>query len=283
MSVTCPDGHTSESTDYCDVCGAPIASSGGASAPRASAAPSAAVPTPSTCPHCGSPAAQGALFCENCGYDFTTGAPPVAAPAASALDLGATGAVPTVGMAAPPHTGPAAPGSVPDPLEPPPAVATPPGGDGSTSTPAPDPAAPLAPAPPGGDAWVAELWVDPDWYAAQQAEDPMPSVGLPVLIPLRERSVLVGRPSASRNIRPQVDAGADSGVSRRHCQLNTDGHRWWVEDLQSSNGTFVARVGETLPDEPIRPGQRHELQDGDRLYLGSWTRLVVRKALPGEA
>ncbi|MBO3088011.1 FHA domain-containing protein [Cellulomonas dongxiuzhuiae] len=273
MSVTCPAGHTSESTDYCDVCGAPIGSSTGAAAPATPA------PTLSTCPHCGSPAAQGALFCENCGYDFTTGATPVAA--ASSLDLGAaTGAVPTVGMAAPPHT---APGAVPDPLEPPPAVATPPGGDGSTSAPAPDPAAPLGPPPPGGDAWVAELWVDPDWYAAQQAEDPMPSVGLPVLIPLRERSVLVGRPSASRNIRPQVDAGADSGVSRRHCQLNTDGHRWWVEDLQSSNGTFVARVGEPLPDDPIPTGQRHELQDGDRLYLGSWTRLVVRKALPGEA
>src|SRR5690606_18197822 len=131
---------------------------------------------------------------------------------------GATGAGPT-GAAA---------GSTPDPLEPPLAVAIPAGASSAAPT---DPSAPLAPPPPGGDTWVAELWVDPDWYAAQQAEDPMPSVGLPVLIPLRERSVLVGRPSASRNIRPQVDAGADSGVSRRHCQLNTDGHRWWVEDL----------------------------------------------------
>ncbi|MCC2320982.1 FHA domain-containing protein [Cellulomonas xiejunii] len=287
MSVTCPDGHTSESTDYCDVCGAPIGASGGGggAAPVGGSAGKAAVPSPSTCPHCGSPAASGALFCENCGYDFTTGVTPVAH-APSSLDLGATHAVPTVtdpaaGAATP--TG-AAPGTsatsapAPDPLEPPPAVVAPP----ASSTPSADPASPLTPPPPGSDAWVAELWVDPDWYAAQQAEDPMPSVGLPVLIPLRERSILVGRPSASRNIRPQVDAGADSGVSRRHCQLNTDGHRWWVEDLQSSNGTFVARVGEPLPDDPIRPGQRHELQDGDRLYLGSWTRLVVRKALPGE-
>ena len=287
MSVTCPDGHTSESTDYCDVCGAPIGGSGGGSlggsasaGGSAASAGSAAVPSPSTCPHCGSPAASGALFCENCGYDFTTGATPVAH-APSSLDLGATGAVPAV--TAPPTGAAADPsgtgGPAPDPLEPPPAVVAPPA---ASSAPSADPAAPVTPPPPGDDAWVAELWVDPDWYAAQQAEDPMPSVGLPVLIPLRERSVLVGRPSASRNIRPQVDAGADSGVSRRHCQLNTDGHRWWVEDLQSSNGTFVARVGEPLPDDPIRPGQRHELQDGDRLYLGSWTRLVVRKALPGE-
>ncbi len=279
--VRCPDGHTSESTDYCDVCGAPIGSS---SSPAA--APPAPV-APTTCPHCGSPAAGGALFCENCGYDFTTGATPVAAagsapapstPASSApvssLDLG--------GPATSPHGTPAVGGASTDGS----GTASDPSSS-SSPRPTPDPADPadpaLAPPPAGATTWVAELWVDPDWYAAQQAEDPMPSVGLPVLIPLRERSVLVGRPSASRNIRPQVDAGADSGVSRRHCQLNTDGQRWWVEDLQSSNGTYVARVGESLPDTPIPPGQRHELEDGDRLYLGSWTRLVVRRALPGEA
>ena len=27
MSVVCPEGHTSTSTDYCDVCGAPIPAS----------------------------------------------------------------------------------------------------------------------------------------------------------------------------------------------------------------------------------------------------------------
>ena len=98
-----------------------------------------------------------------------------------------------------------------------------------------------------------------------------------------QRSVLVGRPSVSRGIHPQVDCGADTGVSRRHCQLSTDGQRWWVEDLQSSNGTYVSPAGEALPTDPIPPGQRRELGDGDRLYLGAWTRLVVRKALPGEA
>lgn len=270
-TVTCPQGHASTSTDWCDVCGAPLAAARPAAGPAAPPPPAAAAP--STCPHCGSPAASGALFCENCGYDFTTGATPLApSAAASSPDLGAPATSPhgTPATAAPTSgaaPAPAHPGAAPDPSA------------GATPTPA-DP--PLAPPPPGADAWVAELWVDPDWYGAQQPEDPMPSVGLPVLVPLRERSVLVGRPSASRGIRPQVDAGADTGVSRRHCQLSTDGQRWWVEDLQSSNGTYVARVGDALPDTPIPPGQRHELQDGDRLYVGSWTRLVVRRALPGE-
>jgi hypothetical protein len=230
-TVTCPNGHQSTSTDYCDVCGSPIEAAAPVSAPVPVAAPSA-----TTCPHCGAPASSLALFCETCGYDFTTGSLPDPAPVAAPVPV-----------------------------------------------PAPDPAPSLpTPAPDGQEAWVAEIWVDPDWYAAQQPEDPMPSAGLPGLVPLRERSVLVGRPSASRNIHPAVDCGTDSGVSRRHCQLNTDGQRWWVEDLQSANGTYVSRAGDPLPTTPIPPGQRREIEDGDRLYLGAWTRIVIRTALPGE-
>ncbi|MDQ0375093.1 FHA domain-containing protein [Cellulomonas humilata] len=233
-TVTCPNGHPSTSTDYCDVCGSPIEAAVVVEAP----APAAPSGTATTCPHCGAPASSLALFCEVCGYDFTTGTAP-------------------------------APIAAPAPV--------------STPTPAVEaPAALPTPAPEGEDSWVAEIWIDPDWYAVQKAEDPMPSAGLPGLVPLRERSVLVGRPSASRNIHPAVDCGSDSGVSRRHCQLNTDGQRWWVEDLQSANGTYVSRAGDPLPTTPIPAGQRREIEDGDRLYVGAWTRIVIRTALPGE-
>lgn len=276
MSVLCPNGHSSESTDYCDLCGAPIA----APTPTPAAEP-APVPAPdpaasagtTTCPHCGAPASALALFCENCGYDFTTGT----APADPGSDPApATGGLPVTPAPAATAASARGPGSE--------QVAAPASGQGP-AVPAPaegDPAALPTPEAPGPDTWVAELWVDPDWYASQQAEDRMPSVGPPTLVPLRARSVLVGRTSASRGIHPQVDCGTDSGVSRRHCQLNTDGTRWWVEDLQSSNGTYVAKVGEPLPDDPIAVGQRRELEDGDRLYLGAWTRIVVRRALEGE-
>ncbi|MFE6234908.1 FHA domain-containing protein [Cellulosimicrobium sp. NPDC057862] len=305
-AVVCPNGHPSESTDYCDVCGEPIgaASTPAASAPSGSTpAPGGASAAPATtqpvqCPNCGSPAPGGALFCENCGYDFTTGSlpDPVEPPSALSLDPPSR---PTPPAAPVPGT-PSA--STPPPL--PASAATP----ASSSTPPPlpasaaptapgagavgEPAAPGEPATsgthlptppvPGPDQWVVEIWIDPDWYTAQQPEDPMPSAGLPGLVVLRERSVLVGRPSVSRGIHPQVDCGADTGVSRRHCQLSTDGQRWWVEDLQSSNGTYVSPAGEPLPTDPIPAGQRRELSDGDRVYLGAWTRLVVRKALPGE-
>lgn len=279
MTVTCPEGHASQATDYCDVCGTPIAAassaagtpaagSGVGDASGAGSDPGAAS-SPVTCPNCGDVSPGGSLFCENCGYDFTTGTPAPPPPPTSGLDLSDLGATQPPGGSAP---APAASAPAPDPAPSSPGAAAAPAG-GSLD----------APPVPGDDTWVAEIWVDPDWYAHERPEDPMPSAGLPGLVTLRQRSLLVGRPSQSRNIRPDVDCGSDPGVSRRHCQLTTDGQRWWVEDLGSSNGTFVAPAGEPLPDNPLTQGVRKEIEEGDRVFIGAWTRLVIRKALPGEA
>jgi hypothetical protein len=273
MTAICPEGHTSQSTDYCDVCGTPIPAGPPVVEPvetgsveTSSAEPSAAGPV--TCPNCGDLSPSGSLFCENCGYDFTTGTAAPPAPPPSALDLSGLGTTP-----------PAHPTPAQAPAEPPSAPAP-----STSGVPAPSSGGGLsAPPVPGDDTWVAEIWVDPDWYAHEQPEDPMPSAGLPGLVTLRQRSLLVGRPSQSRNIRPDVDCGSDPGVSRRHCQLSTDGLRWWVEDLGSSNGTFVAPAGDPLPDTPLTQGVRREIEEGDRVFIGAWTRLVIRKALPGEA
>jgi hypothetical protein len=153
--------------------------------------------------------------------------------------------------------------------------------------PSPVPASSDLPAavPPGQQGpvdWVAEVWIDPAWHAAQEVSEPCPSPGMPEVVPLRGTSQLIGRRSVSRNIHPQIDCGADTGVSRRHAQLTTDGQRWWVEDLQSSNGTYVGTGGGQLPDNPVSQGQRTELPDDARVYVGAWTRIVVRPATAEE-
>lgn len=221
---TCPQGHPSTSADYCDVCGAPMGDVGSPGDVGGSGSAAAAA---KACPNCQTENAGDALFCESCGYDFTTGAMPrkVTAP---------------------------------------------------VPTPAPTPASavPLQ--------WVVEVWVDPDWYDEQDSDETCPSPGLPAVIPLPGRSALVGRASQSRNIHPEVDCSTDVGVSRRQAQLTSDGSRWWVEDLNSSNGTFVGSSSGPLPTQPLTPGARRELTEGDRVYVGAWTRLVVRRTTEQE-
>ncbi len=242
---------------------APTASSAPASGgfdPRVS--PTVAMPvggpTDKPCPNCSSLVPVDDLFCEVCGYDFTTGAlpAPVVHPGGVAVEGGSAGQA---------------------------AVTPAPGGGGAAGG-----ASPAGSYPHSGQApaeplvWVAEVWVDPDWFSTQESDEPCPSPGMPVVAPLRGTSLLIGRRSTSRNIHPQVDCGADHGVSRRHAQLTTDGQRWWIEDLQSSNGTFVGPAGAPIPEHPVIPGQRVEFAPGDRIYVGAWTRIVVRKATPDE-
>jgi hypothetical protein len=240
---TCPNGHPSESSDYCDTCGAPIGESQTTGTNNPSV-PSTA-PTTSTggdpCPNCALVNTADALFCEGCGYDFTTGTMPRQSTTTSSLDLGAAPAQPR------------SPDPVPQPMAPATAVT-----------------------------WVTEVWVDPDWYAEQASDEPCPSPGLPVVVPIRTQSLLIGRSSRSRNIHPDIDCSTDVGVSRRQAQLTTDGQRWWVEDLQSANGTYVGAASATLPTDALPPGQRRELAQDDRIYIGAWTCVVVRRATPEE-
>ena len=72
-------------------------------------------------------------------------------------------------------------------------------------------------------------------------------------------------------------------MSRRHAQLTTDGQRWWIEDLASSNGTFIGDATSPPPSTPIPVGSKREVADDDRIYVGSWTRIVLRPAADGEA
>jgi hypothetical protein len=68
---TCPEGHVTESTDFCDVCG--IRVGGSAPAPAAAKVAGGAGNAAQSCPQCG--ADRPGLFCETCGYSFAAGRP----------------------------------------------------------------------------------------------------------------------------------------------------------------------------------------------------------------
>ena len=50
----------------------------------------------------------------------------------------------------------------------------------------------------------------------------------------------------------------------------------------SSDLTFVAGASDPLPEDPIPVGAKHELDPDDRIYIGAWTRLVIREATEDE-
>lgn len=311
----CPAGHQTSQSDFCDTCGLPVSEQ----QPETTLEQSVEVAPPVLCPHCQTANVADALFCEACGYDFTSGAVPETEPAPPVMAAADTPDEPDASDSA--DAEPAAPespalttaGHHPE-LESPPPLAgeldAPAAHAAITSESAPDEPVSALPEEPGTNEpspalpeelrepaseasrrapepirpdveWVAELWIDPDWYAAQGSTDPLPSAGLPDIVPLVKENNLIGRVSRSLGTFPDVDCELDTGCSRRHAMLSTDGTRWWIEDLDSANGTFVGAPTGPLPAMPI-PRGRVELATDQRIYVGAWTRIVVRRATEDE-
>jgi pSer/pThr/pTyr-binding forkhead associated (FHA) protein len=54
----------------------------------------------------------------------------------------------------------------------------------------------------------------------------------------------------------------EAKVSRRHARITVTDGQYFLEDLGSTNGTFVNR-GKRLP-----AGERYQLKDGDEIIVG---------------
>jgi hypothetical protein len=99
-TFTCPDGHASTTSDYCDQCGARIAgapaqppAAAGAppittEVPAVASDPPAPAAAPELCPACGAARVGTDRFCEGCGYDFVALTTPAQAAAANAAETG---------------------------------------------------------------------------------------------------------------------------------------------------------------------------------------------------
>jgi pSer/pThr/pTyr-binding forkhead associated (FHA) protein len=85
----------------------------------------------------------------------------------------------------------------------------------------------------------------------------------------------IGRRSAARDLEPEIDLAGpppDPGTSRLHALLiaAADG-TWAVLDPGSANGTL-------LNGREIVVGELVPLREGDRINLGAWTVITVRRA-----
>ncbi len=230
---------------FCDNCGASLA--GVAAPPPAAPVTPAAAVIPGagvTCPSCGTPAIPGEAYCDSCG-----GALPAAQPAAPAA--------PPVQPVAPLPT-PAAPvGAV---VKCPVCRADQPPGQtfcdacgASLAAPVPPPVKPVAPpvAPPPPVVGIRPRLV----VAGTGAQFDLSG----------KAEVLLGREDPVSGVFPDVDltphGGEEGGVSRRHAKLTMRGNQWLVEDLNSTNFTFVN-------NQKLNPGVPQPLNSGDQVRLG---------------
>lgn len=133
--------------------------------------------------------------------------------------------------------------------------------------------------------WTAVVSADRSYYNSVWAQDVPPDqiISFPEgaverYFPLTGTEMLIGRRSARRGIHPDIDltspAGGpqtDTGVSREHAKLvvGPDG-TWSVIDLDTDNGTLVN--GQEIPPKVMFP-----LHHGDRIHLGMWTLITIRK------
>lgn len=75
----------------------------------------------------------------------------------------------------------------------------------------------------------------------------------------------IGRWDADNGVFPDVDLDAhdpEAKVSRRHARIVYDHGKYLIEDLGSTNGTFVNRGRRLIP------GNAHILNDGDEIIVG---------------
>jgi hypothetical protein len=83
--------------------------------------------------------------------------------------------------------------------------------------------------------------------------------------PLSNQEANIGRWDADGGVFPDVDLDSDdpeAKVSRRHARISLREGKYVIEDLGSTNGTFVNR------GHRLTPGERQPLKDGDEIIVG---------------
>jgi pSer/pThr/pTyr-binding forkhead associated (FHA) protein len=223
------------------------------------------LPATSNCPSCGAIVQADAAFCGQCGYN-----------------LHATAAVaPTVAPEIPLEVQPSATpdplleylqpepveigentNSQPDPSAlPPTIVATPP----ESSTPEPEPVAatpepePVAatPEPVAASVTVARTQLQQVMARLIHVQSDR-EIELPQSLSV----IHIGKPND--RIPPDIDVSGFTNsevVSRIHADIRLEGDAHYIEDVGSSNGTYINNL-------PLLPGNRHRLRPGDRISLG---------------
>lgn len=209
-------------------------------------------PLPATtgCPNCGTPVQTDSRFCGQCGFDLHSST--------------ATAADPGVGSE---------PSTLPD-LVTPQELAQPLGSESQLETPisTPVPAKEVTsransssvspsvpPSQPTPEPLAASSKTQLQQYKAQLLHVQSNTT---LELPQNLSVIHIGKPND--RIPPDIDVAGFANseiVSRIHADIRLEGDAYYIEDMKSSNGTYVNNM-------PLLPGNRHRLRVGDRIALG---------------
>ncbi len=226
----------------------------------------AAGPDILTCPACGEEVQPGEAFCANCGASLAQ-APIPPEPVEEAEEEVSEPAQPEVAPEPP-----AEPEAAVEEVTPPPTAEV---------EPPPEAAAPTCPAC-GSEIEAGDAFCSTCGFALQAVAVPSaapapaakPAAAGPRLIvsasgaeiPLPDKDeITVGREDPVSGIFPDVDltphGGEEGGVSRRHARLIRESGQYYVEDLDSTNFTFVNQ-------QKLTPKARQQVGEGDEIRFG---------------
>ncbi|MHC6628241.1 FHA domain-containing protein [Streptomyces globosus] len=136
---------------------------------------------------------------------------------------------------------------------------------------------------PEGGSWSVTIAPDRSYFLAmmQRSGPEAGRLNLPAYspeqhVPLSGGQVTIGRRRGSTGESPDIDLSVppeDPGVSHQHAVLvQQPDLSWAVVDQNSTNGTTI-NGGE----DPIQPYVPVPLSDGDRVHVGAWTTITIRR------
>lgn len=235
------------------------------------------LPATTTCPNCGATVQTDATFCGQCGSGLRPSTPaevgqptgldslpnlpelerpdPLVAP--EPLAVGSSSSASNLESASPP-----APVQVPATLVNQPAAeeeitaSSAPTGTSSDSTIPPEPSTSSSPPPPvpTGNA-TTQL---------QQQKAQLLHIQTNTMIELPQNLSVIHVGKVNDQIPPDIDVSGfpnSEVVSRIHADIRVEADAYYIEDVGSSNGTYVNH-------NPLAQGNRHRLRPGDRIALG---------------
>jgi hypothetical protein len=124
--------------------------------------------------------------------------------------------------------------------------------------------------------WETQVTADRAYYDRLEANGiPFPAVYPERRFTLSGDRLVIGRRSASRGTRPEIDLSGgpeDVAVSHMHAILISGAHgAWAILDPGSANGTFL-----NDSKDPVPTNEAIALREGDQIHIGAWTTLTLR-------